>query len=111
MQRMTLFVGLALVFTVGCGYQSNDDWMVERQSVRQDLEETIGAVDGRIETLEAELADADREGQERLESRIEDLRERGRDLEDAIDELAGQTEETWDEWSRDVQDILDGQQS
>jgi len=107
-----LALAVAALLTVGCGgYDNDSDWQEQKQSMRQDIEASMSSLEDNIDELETQLAEADRESRERIESQIDELQRQDRELEEAMSEIADQTEATWDEWSREVQAVIDGQDS
>jgi hypothetical protein len=106
---------LALMASVlGCGVseEAMQQWQLEKEQLRVDIEAQIETVEAHLEQLRLDLqqaSDANTEAlqTEALQSRMHNLEQDKFALQRHLDELAYQTQESWEQWTAEVNQTMD----
>lgn len=99
---------LMLVALIGCSSNENgSQWDQERTEMRTRIEANLEEIDNEMAELQNEIADADEAAREDLQDEKAELEEARRDLSNALDQLADQTEDTWNDWSASIESTLE----
>jgi DNA anti-recombination protein RmuC len=107
---LTMLTILAAMLLVGaCDNEeqtATDELAQERRQLREDLEDAAEKLDKRIDELEADLEQAGDDASEQKEQTVQALKEMRKRVDDRLNKLGNTAEEQWDEFSSDVNSVL-----
>ena len=106
MQHPTMVAILAVLLLVGCT-GGGPDLEARTRMYETRISQEIDEVKSALGDARAELAEAGEESREAIAARIDDLERKQTKLENALEKLARQTEESWDSFTREVDALLD----
>lgn len=84
-----------------------DDFESERSELREDINESIAKIDGKLTELKNDAETAGEDSKDAINRQISILEEKREGLSDKLDELGTAAEDNWSEFKNDVNESLE----